>query len=355
MERESQGFTVATLTTLVLLSLVGTLTLGVGLRWALAGVPLLPGGFVELRHAHSHLGYYGVLFPLMWWAWGRLGQRAPGLGLLGLYAVGVVMSAVGFAREGYGRPAIIGSTIVLGVWLASAWRLRGVMMQPRSWLGGAAPTIVLGALCIGPVAVVSGRDPALATGLVRMFLTLLLLGAVTPAALAALRAPAPPWPIWLGAVLCGAAFLGPLPHPALGLGLLVVGVLLGRAALRAPSLGWDERGLWLAFALGLVAPGVGLVSPGHNLAVAGVHFAALGPLLVTLTRPLWPARPPAWARWSYAVSVGAFATALLVGESRLAAVFGSVVAALWALGVVWIVRHTLTQGAPLSVRVGTSA
>ena len=28
MERESQGFTVATLTTLVLLSLVGTLTLG---------------------------------------------------------------------------------------------------------------------------------------------------------------------------------------------------------------------------------------------------------------------------------------------------------------------------------------
>ena len=112
MERESQGFTVATLTTLVLLSLVGTLTLGVGLRWALAGVPLLPGGFVELRHAHSHLGYYGVLFPLMWWAWRRLGQRAPGLPLLGLYAVGVVMSAVGFAREGYGRPAIIGSTIV---------------------------------------------------------------------------------------------------------------------------------------------------------------------------------------------------------------------------------------------------
>ncbi|MBK9647193.1 MAG: hypothetical protein IPO67_18885 [Deltaproteobacteria bacterium] len=89
--------------------------------------------------------------------------------------------------------------------------------------------------------------------------------------------------------------------------------------------------------------------------MAGVHFAALGPLLVTLTRPLWPARPPAWARWSYAVSVGAFATALLVGEPRLAAVFGSVVAALWALGVVWIVRHTLTQGAPLSVRVGTSA
>ena len=52
----------------VLALLLATMTLGALLRAQLAGVGSV-GIFAYVRHAHSHLGYYGVLFPALWYVW----------------------------------------------------------------------------------------------------------------------------------------------------------------------------------------------------------------------------------------------------------------------------------------------
>lgn len=62
----------------LLAALLGTIGLGVWLRWALAGAVDLLAPFGHLRHAHSHLGYYGLLFPLAWLGWKAAGATIPG-------------------------------------------------------------------------------------------------------------------------------------------------------------------------------------------------------------------------------------------------------------------------------------
>lgn len=324
---------------LAALGLVGTLALGVPLRWFLAGVPLIPGEFKHLRHAHTHLGYYAVLFPLLWWAWPR---GAPGPLVLGAYSAAVVVATVGFLREGYGLAAIAGSTGVLGVWLASAVGLRGALRQ-AGWLGSAGPAVVLGAACIPAVAVLSGRDPVLSGELVRTFLSLVLLGAVLPTALRAGGAPAPPWPFWLACTVLGALYLGPLPHRPLGAALALLGALLGRAAWAAAGLGGIERGLWGLSALGLGAWGLGLAPLDPHGAVAGLHFLVLGPVLLSFERALG-APSPGWARAAYAGLVCAMAGAIWAGWARASAALGTGVAAGCVIGIMAVAWSGRSEG-----------
>ncbi len=54
-------------------SVASGLFLGVGLRWGMAGELHLPLPFDHFRHAHSHTGYFGVLFPLAWLGWAACG------------------------------------------------------------------------------------------------------------------------------------------------------------------------------------------------------------------------------------------------------------------------------------------
>ncbi len=288
--------------------LVGTVSLGATLRWALAGNPL-PVDFVDLRAAHSHLAYYGLLFPLMWAAWARLGEAVPGKRSLVLYGLAVVGSTVGFVREGYGLLAIAGSTWVLGQWLVSAWMMR----RGQGWLRPVAPAIVLGAICIPPVAVLTGRDPTLAHQVVQGFLTILLLGAVLPSGLALRTLTAPHAGAWLlGTVMCG-AFFGPLHWPMLGLGPVLLAGLLGMAVWRS-TLAIVARMGWAAVVVALVALGIGVLPATRPVMVGGFHYVALGPVVFGLMAGLSPRALPPWAEPVWLLGAGTMAATVVVQQ-----------------------------------------
>lgn len=290
-------------------ALVGTVALGVWLRAALAGWAPLPGPFAQWRHAHSHLGYYGVLFPLLWMWWARAAGWRPGPRLAAVYGLSVAVSAAGFARAGYGPEAIAGSTVVLGVWLAGAWGMRGFVAKRHGGLGGVSAAIVLGALCVPPIAVMTRRDPALAQGIVRSFLSVLVLGALVPSALHALRAPVGRSWAWGVVAALAALRLGVLPVWWLSWAPLALAVWLVTCTRRA-AMPWDVRAAWWAVAVGLGVIVLPWRGGHHHLSVAGLHLLILGPLLLSAVVTL-ASRPPALAwRAAYLVAVLAMSAAI---------------------------------------------
>ncbi len=315
------------------LSLLGTVLLGVLLRWQLAGAPLLVWDFAQLRHAHMHLGYYGVLFPLLWWTLTLEGKPAPGLGWTGLYAAAVGLSTVGFAMQGYGPVSIAGSTVVLVVWLVGAWQLRREVLA-GGWLSGVPLAIALASAAIPAVAVMTQRDLALANALVHAFLTLLLLGAFVPALFA--RLGLRPRPGWLALVLGAALFLGPLPHWSTAIATALLGLGLG-------GLPWwgrarlDEKLLWTLCGLGLIGVAVGLVPNAPRTAVAGLHLLLLGPVLLGMGRGLTP-RTWFW-RLPYGLGVLALSASVLESRMDVAAWSGSLVALCWGFAVLGRLLH----------------
>ena len=140
------------LTGLAGLSLIGTVWVGAWLRGWLAGLPLPVHDFADIRHLHTHLGYYGVLLPLMWLAWQERGIAPLRLRTVAVYAAATLLAAIGFGLEGYGLPAIIGSTVVLAVWLAAAWGARDEVRPGGGWLSTAPVAIVIGAALVPLVA-----------------------------------------------------------------------------------------------------------------------------------------------------------------------------------------------------------
>ncbi|MEM6732542.1 MAG: hypothetical protein AAF658_13370, partial [Myxococcota bacterium] len=162
-----------------------TLALGVWMRWALTGSTRLPFEFAHLRHAHSHLGYFALLFPLAWGGWSAAGAPVPGRAALVLYAFATCVSFVGFTLAGYGPVSIAGSTVVAIVWLWSAWPLLPRIRHLRDPLGGVPLGIVLALACVPPIAAILRSDPSLAQALVSTFLAALLFLVVVPSAFAA--------------------------------------------------------------------------------------------------------------------------------------------------------------------------
>lgn len=320
-------------------SLLLGVTLGALLRGVFAGVSLPFGSFAHLRHAHSHLGYYGVLFPLAWWAWAQAGPRPPGRVSTVVYGLAVLAATLGFAQDGYGLTAIVASTVVLAIWLGSAWRASRYLVQLRSWWAPATPAIIGSAITIPLVAVFFRRDPALASELVQLFLTLLLFGVIVPAALARRAAPGPIAPLWLVGCLGAALALGPWPAwPSLAATALLGGQVLW-ASWRMDAC-WDLRLLWGTLGASLVVFGSGLVAETPALAVAGLHFAILGPVLVSLGRPLSP-RGPRWLCLAYEVVVVVMSAAVALPPwvpwslwPQVGAVAGLVIAGCWILAVV---------------------
>lgn len=307
-------------------ALLLTLALGLSLRWALAGAPVLPGGFTRWRMVHSHLGYYAVLLPLAWPVWAARGGRGPGGLARWAYAATVLLAMVGFAVDGgYGPLAMAGSTGVLALWLADAWRNRRRDLLARDWLGPTPTALVMAALCVPPVGVLSARDPALARQVLSTFLTLLLVGVLVPAALSAVRAAAPRGALWLLSTLGAALWLGPLPGPITGLGAVLLAVTVLRIALR-PELPLDRRLGWAGFSAGLLAMVLGLV-PNHGpVAIGAVHYLVLGPLLDGLTASRWPTRPS--LRWATLAAAAAMSAALVAQGTW--ATPGAATAAAWA-------------------------
>ncbi|MCO4763521.1 MAG: hypothetical protein KC502_18535 [Myxococcales bacterium] len=328
---------------LIALALVGTVALGATMRAWFAGSGWLPLDFRHLRHAHTHLGWYGAIFPLAFGVWRADGWQLPGRAMMATYWVAVAVSTVGFVRAGYGPDAIAGSTGVLAVWLWVAFRNRH-QVQPRRqhWSAAVPVLLVLAAMSIPPVAITLRRAPALSAAWVQTFLTLLLFGVTLPAALLRARFRAPPAWIWLVAVVAAAGWLGVLHRPELRWGPGLCGALLVGCAGLSDRARWDLRLVVGVAGLGWVAVAVGLLPFHTAVAVAGVHLVLLGPVLHGLVGPidrvtpfsvitlgllsimcaaiwlpsLWPA--PAWAQVA-AWSGGALALSWSVWIVRWAA------------------------------------
>lgn len=327
-------------------SLLVQLVLGVHLRRVLAGMDQPWARFDHLRSAHSHLGYYGLLFPLAWWAWSRAGQPSPGPWATVAYGVATLVATIAFAAQGYGPASIVASTAVLAVWLWSAWGLRSTWRgalgrRHRSWWAPAAPAVVLSAVAIPAVAVTLRRDPALSQQLVQGFLTVLLFGLVVPAALQRRDAPAPDSRLWVLACVGAALFLGPAPSLATR-GLTVgLALLLVRAGWRA-RVRLDVRLAWLAAGGGLLAVALELLGNSPLVAVAGLHLVVLGPVLVSLGDALLPVERASFRLpWLLAVVVltlavltPVLAPSLAPHAPRVAAWSGGALGVLGAVGVV---------------------
>ncbi len=320
-------------------SLLGGVLLGALLRGVLAGFVLPFSSFPLLRHAHSHLGYYGVLFPLVWWTQARVAgtPRPPGPATTAVYALAVLAATIGFATQGYGIVAIVSSTVVLAVWLGSAWRALPWLARPRSWWWSVAPSITCAAIAIPAVAVLTSRDPALARELVQGFLTMLLFGVVAPTALDRQGAPAAFGPLWWAGVAGASLLLGPWPTLVSQLGTALLGLLLIRAGwqARAPL---DLRALWMLPGAGMLVLGSGLLVETPPLAIAGLHFVLLGPVLLSLA----PTQPPALARAAWLLALGLLTLGVMgpafwpaPGWSTLAAGAGVVVALLAVAALAW--------------------
>ena len=253
------------------------------------------GDFGNLRHAHSQLGYYGVLFPLAWAAWSRIEAPVPSTRVLIAYGVATAVATFGFIRAGYGPEAIAGSTLIGTIWLISAWPLRSRLRDLHDPLA-VVPFGVVGALaCIPPIAVFLRRDPDLAHGFVATFLSGLLLGVIVPSVCATISSRRAPWPVVLLAAGAGAAALGVTDAPLARAGLLLYGTLLGGFAWSA-DLPVHGKVMWAAVACGLGALALGVLPNARPVAIGAIHFLILGPILEPLLpESLRTAAPtPAW-------------------------------------------------------------
>lgn len=323
-----------------LIALAGTVGLGALLRAFLAGSGWLPGGYVELRHAHTHLGWYGVVLPASIAAW-----RTGGLGAA--YGAAVAVATVGFVAQGYGPVAIAASTLVLAWWLLHGWRLWRDGAA-RGWFAPAPPSVIAAAVAIPSVAATLRRDPALSQALVAGFLAALLLGVALPAAARRAGLPPPRGRVLTLAVLATALYLGPLPIASpLAAGPVALGVLLLRAA---SSPGWTDLRLLIAIVgIGLVAAGIGLLPWSRAVAVAAVHFGLLGPVLHGLLLEPPTGRAVAGVRWLHHGSLGAMCAAIIAPAPTVAAVAGVAVAGWWLIWVALRVAAASTffpPGAP---------
>lgn len=305
------------------LGLIVTVGIGLWLRLGLAGVAPLVGEFAFVRHAHTHAGYYLVLFPLAWLAWRRLGTNAPGPRLSALYGVAAFAAILAFALQGYALASIAASTIVGVGWLVSA--VRAFRAAP-GWLGVAPAGIVLATCFVPPIGLSASRDPALTQALVQSFLSVLLLLVLIPTALATLRLPAPPPLLWGGLSALSCAFFGALPRGPLGVALSVQGLLLARALWRAPA-ELPLRLAWGGVAVGLMAAGLQGGPPSGPRAIAAVHALVLGPLFVTLAPP---GRALTWVALLAAAGMGAALVGVEAGlDGRTSNLLAALAGALW--------------------------
>lgn len=322
-------------------ALLSTLGLGAWLRWSLAGAVPVPWSFSNLRHAHSHLGYFAVLFPVVWYAWRLAGAEVPSARVARSYQIWAWISVFGFAHAGYGPVAIAGSTSVAIYWL---WSVRTILPRVRQLddpLGAVPFGLVLSLLCVPAIAIFLRRDPVFAHAMVATFLSSLLMLVVLPSVFAASGVRAGPWPVLLGAGVLGALYLGPYPSVVTRVGLFLYGMVL-LAPVATAGLAYHLRTAWLLVAGGMMALALGIVPNTRPVALGAIHFLILGPVLSGLGAALLRRGVPTWAWWFGHGVWGSMSAALVVQgmgggawTAKVAAVAGTGVVLWWCTAVAW--------------------
>lgn len=276
--------------------LLATVLTGTVFRSLMAGLDWGVLASLDWRRAHSHLGYYGVLFPATWIFWSAGLRWVPGGKLLLAYHAFVVASAAGFLAQGYGAIATGASSLVLLIWLLFAWKNRvWPGFGPGSALDSVPLNTFLAALCIPAIAILSKREPALVSAVVRMFMTLLMLGVFIPSIL---TVPSPKstrpllWvflPVLAAIDAANFADLWPLRAGTVAYGSLVASTVIASHRSRAGAFPAWLTCHWLLFAAGFALQGLGALPRNHAVAIAGIHYLVLGPILLTFFHSRMPA------------------------------------------------------------------
>lgn len=317
---------------------LGTVALGLALRWEFVTGTLGAAGFsfAFLRHAHSHGGYYGVL--LLPWMWAITHGALLPRRFFTSYAAVAAVAAVAFIPFGYNALTI---TLATAVWVAWAWAGVACLRAGSArggWLAETPWAVFAASVLIPAVGATARKHPELSASLVHFFLGALLLGVFVPMALAFSRAPKlrPPWLLVVTALgAAGAAAFDTLPGA--GAVLALFGLVLAAAARPLRGL---RRGLWLAAAAGFVASGLDPRFRGAEARIAGMHLMILGPVLLALADGLgFKLRrgvEPAYAASVFAMA-GSIAGSPLIWPAQAAlvtAVVSTVTVALLVTGLV---------------------
>lgn len=302
-------------------TLILTALFGVALRVDLASGALSAAGldFANVRHAHSHLGFYGFL-TLAWWLVLREREALMLPRWLGpIHLAVVLLSTVLFTSSGYVVSTIALSTVVAASWLFVAWRSR----RAKGWLALAPWGVLAGTLLVPAIAVMARRDFGLSRQLAHVFVALMVLWVFVPMALSALRVPVVSRWAWLVTTAVGSTYLVfagagdevGWPWP-LGLFLSLAGALLGIVLWRTREdvLAWPRplSFVWFAMALGLVVLGLAPPLQLEATRLAALHFTVLGPVSLTLWFHLGRARGGALVEL-YLVALVAMVSAMVLG------------------------------------------
>ncbi|MCM2282651.1 MAG: hypothetical protein NDI61_12480 [Bdellovibrionaceae bacterium] len=340
--------------------LIATMALGLAYRLQISQPPQLAGlGLdwlyaLDLRRSHSHLGFYGVLFPIAWFLWRGTQAWVPNGKWLTLYMWLSGASALVFLLQGYSAAAITLSSLILIYWILFAIRnrsLRGLLK--RHWIAPVAPSIALVTVMIGAVAILTRPQPHLANSLARAFLALLLFGVFIPAGLKVIsRRPPLSWPWLIASTLAAFDLTEILTTKWAGLGLAWCGLEILRATLAPVS---DPSGdasmdrrlqlMWGLLAISFMLLGTSLVPISHFISIAGLHFLILGPLLTTFAFGHLRLQPSVLGRAIYEVGMLVMVSAIALQSvfvefhkpiQMTAALSGAVV---WLTVLVFCVRH----------------
>lgn len=324
---------------------VTTLALGLLMRWDLAiGTFESYGlGFANLRHAHSHAGYYGVL-TLGWWLVAERGGAAISVRWQWLYVVSAFIATTAFAFLGYQPFTIALSTLIAGLWLfagATQWRRR----SRAAWLDTAPFGLAFSVALVPVIAIMAKRDFTFSRDLAHVFIASVLFTVFVPAAWqasgVARRVSLEVYvPFALGAAarlvlgdqtgVIGAA-------AAIGFALVVAWVIVTEPLSAAEWL------LWLSLPTAVVLGSVVPAFRGYNWRIGGLHFLILGPVMFGL----FGTKAGAVLRTTYVTSLLAMVTAIIAPQRfipdnpALATAIASsvfVLIALYAAAAAWLRR-----------------
>lgn len=288
------------------------LLLGVAMRWDILDGALAQHGFelANLRHAHSHAGYYGVL-TLAWW----IIELSAGLLLsrrfIAIYAGCALSATIAFAFVGYRPPTIALSTIVAGAWLfvgVRHWRSRGL----PAWLDAAPFGLFVSVLLVPVIAVMAKRDFAFSRELAHVFITAVLLNVFVPAAWQAQRlARRVPLVAYVPLALAASVRIvfttraTPLTAAAaIAFAALVAWVVMTEPLSLRAKLAWSL--LPIAVAAGSLMPAV----QTYAWRIGGLHLLILGPVLGAF----FGARVPRVLRSAYVIALGAMVASIVIPE-----------------------------------------
>lgn len=347
--------------------LFGTVLTGLAFRSRLAGFGGWPIDRLDLYRAHTHLAYYGVLFPLAAIASKAAGWWVPSTRMFALYAAATALGFAGFLREGYGPLAIATSTVVLAFWIAFAVKNRVFPIGIRDrWMRAAPLSVLISAALIPAVAVLARRDPAASAQTAKVFLALLMFGVFVPAIRDRGSSFAPPAWAWFPASVLSA--LHAAGWSAAGAGPVALGALLLRSlaretraegGVRADRGGRELSALWAIFALSMILTGLGVLPSSRFLSIAGLHYLILGPLLLEFLRRHADLRISGRVRAPYLATLAVMCAAILLPVpfpsrmllwQRAAAASGAVLIFLLALMVLRpmtvVIRTSLASPSP---------